>query len=82
MIPEGFYVKGDVVMQPATHKNENVAAGDEGICQVLEKEKKVNKRKRDSIEQDSPGAENVTSTKRRDLSSVGVDDGIKVVNVE
>ncbi len=70
------------MMQPATHKNENVTAGDEGICQVLEKEKEVNKRKRGSIEQDSPGAENVTSTKRRDVSSVGADDGVKVVNVE
>ncbi len=82
LIPEGFYINGDVTPRPVANKNANVTNGDEGICQVLEKEKEVYKRKRGSIEQESPGAENVTSAKRRDVSSVGADDGVKVFNVE
>ncbi len=66
VISEGFYLKGDVVMQPVTQQNENgISSGDDGgICQVLEKEKEGRKRKRGgSMEQYySPGVENDDSS--------------------
>ncbi len=89
VVPEGFYLKGDVVMQqPAAQQNEDVT-GDGEICHVLEKEKEGNKRKRDSMEQYDPGCENVSSSgKRRGVSSSNVgaaaadDGGVKVISFE